>query len=89
MDKEMERNIALLHAIAGAIFGLISGLIVDWQGMNFFGALTLGFLASYPLMFVSRKLFRLELELKEWLAKGYYLFFVTWLLVWTFFNNAL
>ncbi len=88
MDKETERNIALLHAAAGTVFGVISGLFVDWVGLNFLGALTLGFLASYPLMFISRKLFRLELEIKEWLAKGFFIFFVVWLVVWTFFHTA-
>ncbi|MFQ6136942.1 MAG: hypothetical protein ACE5PM_07165 [Candidatus Hydrothermarchaeales archaeon] len=89
MKKDTERKIGLLHALYGFIAGIVVALY-NWKGLNLLNAMALGFLISYPMMFICRKLFNLspeEFQLKDWLGKGFYLFFATWILVWTIVYN--
>ncbi|NOZ76923.1 MAG: hypothetical protein GXO65_04455 [Euryarchaeota archaeon] len=92
MDQETERRVALFHAFVGAVVGAWMGFNYHQAGFTFVTVILLGLVISYPLMFVSRKLFSLspeEFQVKEWLAKGFFNFFMTWLVAWVFaFNLA-
>lgn len=90
MEKNVERKIGLLHSLAGLALGIVSGKYLDGPNFNLLNVLFLGFVISYPLMFLSKRLFNLsekEFSLKDWLGKGYFLFFVVWIIVWTFLYN--
>ena len=90
MDKDAERKIGLVHSLAGLVLGIVSGRYLDGPNFNLLNVLLLGFVVSYPLMLLSKRLFNLsenEFGLKDWLAKGYFLFFVVWIVVWTFLYN--
>jgi uncharacterized membrane protein YdjX (TVP38/TMEM64 family) len=89
MEKEVERKIGLVHATVGAAFGVICGFYLN-GGLTFLSVLLLGFIISYPLMPLSRKIFNLSEEgfkMKDWLTKGFFFFFIVWILVWTFLYN--
>ena len=60
INKETERYIGLMHALAGAIFGVISGLTLGNGQITFLSTILLGLIASYPLMLISRKIFNLS-----------------------------
>lgn len=91
MDKNVERKIGLLHSAAGAAAGIIFGLqslTVD----TIIVALAIGIIMAYPLKPLCIRLFNLvegEFLFKEWIYKGYLLFFVVWIVVWTFVYNLL
>ncbi len=87
LEKEIERDIAVLHTIAGMLFGVVTGLYVNNPDLNIINVLLLGLLVSYPLMPVSKKLFWSEMEFKQWLAKGFSIFFAVWIVVWIFVYN--
>ncbi len=88
MDKEIERRISLLHAAAGFAAGIISGLSLGETNLTLLNVLFFGIIIAYPLRILSMKLFNLsDFLLKDWLTKGYLLFFMTWIIVWTFFYN--
>lgn len=88
MDKEIERKISLLHAAAGVAVGIISGLYLGETNLTLLNVLFFGVVIAYPLRILSVKFFNLsEFLLKDWLMKGYLLFFVTLIIVWTFVYN--
>jgi len=88
MDKEIERKISLLHAAAGFAAGIISGLYFGKTNLTLLNVLFFGAIVAYPLRILCMKLFNLsEFLFKDWLTKGYLLFFMTWILVWTFVYN--
>lgn len=88
MDKEIERKIVLLHAAAGIAAGMISGLYFGSTNLTLFSVLFFGVIVAYPLRIISMKLFNFsEFLLKDWLTKGYLLFFTVWIIVWTFVYN--
>ncbi|MBI5253516.1 MAG: DUF5379 family protein [Euryarchaeota archaeon] len=88
MDKEIERKIGLLHAAAGFAAGIISGLYLSEINLTLLNVLFFGIIAAYPLRILSMKLFNLsEFLLKDWLTKGYLLFFIVWIILWTFVYN--
>jgi hypothetical protein len=91
MEKEIERRIGLIHAIAGIFFGIISGFIFKGK-MPFLVVIIIGLIVGYPLMTFSRRVFNLsekEFAFKDWLIKGFFIFFVIWLVVWTFVYNVM
>lgn len=90
MDKKVERKIALLHSAAGAAAGVMFGLYLNVDGLTILSVLMLGIIAAYPLKPLCVKLFKLsegEFLLKEWIYKGYLLFFMVWVVVWIFVYN--
>ncbi|MFQ5815751.1 MAG: hypothetical protein ACE5G7_04565 [Candidatus Hydrothermarchaeaceae archaeon] len=86
-DKEVERKIALIHALAGVILGVFTGSYLDSTDYNLINVLILGLILSYPLMLLTKKLYWEEMEFKQWLGKGYFIFFAVWIVVWTFIYN--
>lgn len=90
MDKRIERKIGLLHTLLGAIIGIISGLYIKGTNLSIINVLFIGMILTYPLFPLSKRLFNLsekDFQLKHWLIKGFFLFFITWILVWTFVYN--
>lgn len=90
MDKELERKIALIHAIAGIALGVASGIYLNTADLTILSVLLLGFIVSYPLKILSMRLFNLSNEnfiLKDWLGKGYFIFVTIWIVVWVFIFN--
>ncbi len=90
MDMELERRIALIHASFGLVLGLVFGYYFNSPGLTLFSVLLIGFILSYPLKILSMRLFNLsseEFPLKQWLAKGYFLFMTIWIVVWVFILN--
>ena len=90
MEKDVERKIGLLHAGAGLVVGILTGNMYQGETLEFLQALILGMLFSYPLMPISRKIFDIpekEFQFKEWLTKGYLMFFGIWIITWTFVYN--
>lgn len=91
MDREIERKIGIIHMAYGFLLGLIFGLYVHGT-LTFLSLLVLGFVISFPLYHLTRKLFNLsheEFQLKDWIKKGYYPFLITWVVVWVFVYNLL
>jgi len=66
---------------------VLSGPYLSGPSYTFVNVLVLGLLFSYPLMLITRKLYWEEMDLKSWLGKGFYIFFATWIVVWTFVYN--
>lgn len=90
MDKRTENRIGYMHALVGAVAGVVSGLYIGGTNLSVINVLAIGIIISYPLMILSKKIFHLsdeEFKLKDWLGKGFFLFFSTWILVWTFIYN--
>lgn len=91
MDMETERKIALLHAFAGAVLGVIFGSYLTTPELTLLSVLILGFFLAYPLKILSMRFFNLSSEdfaLKDWLGKGYFIFVTVWILVWIFLFNV-
>jgi hypothetical protein len=86
-DKEKERKIAIIHALAGLLLGVLTGLYLDGTKLNLINVLVIGLILSYPLMLLTKKLYWAEMEFKDWLGKGFYIFFAVWIVVWTFLYN--
>ncbi len=86
-EKVRDRDIAVLHAVAGALFGVVTGLYLRTPGLTLISVLLLGLLASYPLMLLTQKLYWEDMEFKAWLGKGFYIFFAVWVIIWTFVYN--
>lgn len=89
MEREIERRISLIHALAGAVLGFASPFIFTTT-LTFASVIIFGFLLSYPLYVVTRKIFNLsekEFALKDWIGKGFFYFFATWITVWTVVYN--
>jgi hypothetical protein len=87
---EIERKISLIHALAGAVLGVVFGLFLNPPELTLLSVLLLGFIISYPLKLLTMKFFNLSSEeflLKEWLGKGYFIFVTVWIMVWVFFYN--
>jgi len=83
LDKETERKIGFLHMLFGAFAGVASAFSGD-------GGLLVGLLIAWGAMILSRSLFKVspeEMTFKVWLGKGFYLFFVVWILLWVFAYN--
>jgi hypothetical protein len=91
MEYRVERKISLMHALAGAIFGLASPFLFT-RTLTFVSVIILGFLLAYPFYLITRRVFNLpqkEFTLKDWLGKGYLYFLAAWILVWTILYNFL
>jgi hypothetical protein len=91
MEKEVERKISLIHAGIGAIFGVVTPFIINRE-LTFLSVLIIGLIVSYPLRIISMKIFNLsdeDFKIKEWIAKGFLIFFMVWIIVWTFLFNLL
>ncbi len=91
IDKEVERQIAFLHAAYGLIAGIVLGLYHKSDVLPFLNVLIWGFIVSYPVMIVSKKTFKLSAEdftVKAWLGKGFFYFFTVWMVVWAFVYNV-
>lgn len=86
-DKDIERKIALLHAAAGVVLGIFSGIYVGGTNYNLVNVIVLGIVVSYPLMLLTKKIYWPEMQFKDWLGKGFYIFFVFWIVVWIFLFN--
>lgn len=90
MDKKTEEKIVWMHTIAGVVAGVISGLYIKGTNLSIINILAIGIILSYPLSTLSKKFFNLtneEFKLKDWLGKGFFFFFMTWILIWTFIYN--
>ncbi len=89
MKHEIERKVSLIHALAGATFGVVSPFLFT-RTLTFVSVIIAGFLFAYPLYILTRRIFNLpekEFDLKEWLGKGFLYFFAAWILVWTIAYN--
>jgi hypothetical protein len=89
MEKEIERRISLFHAIVGALFGIVTTSKINSE-LTILSTIILGIIVSYPLMITSKKIFKLsdeEFKLKDWITKGFFYFYLVWIIVWTFFFN--
>ncbi len=86
-EKDRDRNIALIHTLAGAFLGILAGKYLNSTGYTFLNVLVLGLILSYPLMILTKKLYWEEMVFKNWLGKGFYIFFAVWIVVWTFVYN--
>ncbi len=89
MEYSVERRISLMHALAGAIFGLASPFLFT-RTLTFVSVIILGLFIAYPLYLLSCRVFSLpqkEFSLKDWLGKGYLYFLAAWILVWTILYN--
>jgi hypothetical protein len=90
IEKEVERQIAYLHAAYGLIAGIILGLYYNSAGLPFLSVLIWGFVISYPAMIISKSIFKLSAEdfnIKAWIGKGFLYFFSVWIVVWVFVYN--
>lgn len=93
MEQDVDRKIGLLHAVYAVVAAFFTDSIVASLGLeniNLLNTIALGFLIAYPMMFISRPLFKLskeEFRFKDWLMKGFFLFLVTWIVMWTVFHN--
>lgn len=90
MEKGVERKIGLIHAVAGALVGAVTGYFHLGGTLNLLGVIMIGIAISYPLKLLTAKLFNLsseEYKFKDWLAKGFLVFFGVWIVAWTFFYN--
>ncbi|MEE8358294.1 MAG: hypothetical protein V3R82_02675 [Candidatus Hydrothermarchaeales archaeon] len=93
MEKDVDRKIGLLHALYAVVAALFTDSIVaslNLGDLNLLNTLALGFLIAYPMMFITRLLFKLskeEFRFKDWLMKGFFLFLATWIMMWTVFHN--
>lgn len=91
IEKEVERQIAFMHAAYGLIAGIIFGLYYRGDVLPFLSVLIWGFVVSYPAMIASKKAFKLSAEdftIKAWLGKGFFYFFTVWIVVWVFVYNV-
>ncbi len=90
MDEQIIRKIGLMHALAGAIFGVFTAFFFNVPGLTIISVLIVGLVFSYPLYILTKKTFNLsekEFPIKSWLIKGYFLFFAFWIIVWTLVYN--
>ncbi|MFQ5887223.1 MAG: hypothetical protein ACE5HY_00830 [Candidatus Hydrothermarchaeales archaeon] len=93
MEKDIERKIGLLHALYALVAAFFTDSLVaslNLGDLNLLNTLALGFLIAYPMMFITKWLFKLskdEFLFKDWIVKGFFLFFVTWIFMWTVFHN--
>jgi|TARA_B100001971_G_C18114978_1_gene496308 hypothetical protein len=90
MDLDTDRKIALLHTLSGLLLGVGFAYYPEIAGRPILFVILLGLIISYPLRLLSIKLFNLSLEeftIKSWLAKGFFLFITTWILVWILVFN--
>ena len=90
IEKEIERQIAYLHAAYGLVAGILFGIFFDRAVIPFVSVLIWGVMVSYPVMLVTKKMFKLSDEdynIKSWLTKGFLYFFMMWLVAWVFVYN--
>lgn len=90
IEKEVERQIAFLHAAYGLIAGIISGIYYRGDAMPLLTVLIGGAIIAYPAMLLSKKMFNLNTEdfdIKAWLGKGFLYFLSIWLVSWVFVYN--
>ncbi len=90
IEKEIERQIAYLHAAYGLVAGILFGIFFDRAVIPFVSVLIWGVMVSYPAMLVTKRVFKLSDEdynIKSWLAKGFLYFFTVWLVAWVFVHN--
>lgn len=91
IEKEVERKIAYIHAAYGLVSGIIAGLYYKSPAMPFLSVLIWGFILSYPVMILTRSIFKLSAEdfnIKTWITKGFLYFFSVWVVVWVFVYNV-
>ncbi|MEE8403064.1 MAG: hypothetical protein V3R93_04840 [Candidatus Hydrothermarchaeaceae archaeon] len=91
IEKDVERQIAFMHAAYGLVAGIIFGIYYRGDVLPFLSVLIWGFVVSYPAMIASKKTFKLSAEdfnVKAWLGKGFFYFFTVWLVVWVFVYNV-
>ncbi|MEE9594274.1 MAG: hypothetical protein V3V92_02635 [Candidatus Hydrothermarchaeales archaeon] len=86
-EKDRDRNIALIHALAGTLLGILTGTYLNDTSYTLINILVYGLILSYPLMLLTKKLYWEEMEFKNWLGKGFLIFFPVWIVVWTFVYN--
>ncbi len=86
MDIETKRKISLIHIAYGILLGILFGRYAI-RMESIFAAMLVGFIISYPLYIVLKKILSLEFEIKEWITAGYIYFFLSWILFWTLFYN--
>ena len=90
IEKEIERQIAYLHAVYGLVAGVVLGIYFNGEAIPFLSALIWGFMISYPAMFITKSVFKLKSEdftVKTWIGKGFLYFFSMWLVAWVFVYN--
>jgi hypothetical protein len=90
IEKEVERQIAYLHAAYGLVAGVVLGLYYNSTAIPFLSVLIWGFIISYPAMIISKSIFKLSAEdfdTKAWITKGFLYFFPMWIVVWVFVYN--
>jgi fructose-specific phosphotransferase system IIC component len=90
MEKGVEKRIVILHSAYGLVLGVLMGLYLREAEFTFLGALLGGIVLAYPLKLLSQRLYNLseeEFSTKEWLIKGFFSFFIVWIIVWTFLYN--
>ena len=91
IEKELERQIAYLHAAYGLVAGIFFGIYVRGEVVEFVTVLLWGLIVSYPAMLITKRMFKLTEEdynIKSWLGKGFLYFFTVWLVVWVFVHNV-
>ena len=90
IEKELERQIAYLHAVYGLVMGVLFGIYSGGEVIPFVTVLIWGLMVSYPAMLVTKRAFKLpdeDYSVKSWLGKGFLYFFSMWLVVWVFVYN--
>lgn len=90
---DIDQKIGLLHGLYAIVVAYFTDSIVaslNLGNLNLLNTLALGFLLAYPMLFVTKWLFKLSKDdfwFKEWLTKGFILYFLTWLMMWAVFHN--
>ncbi len=90
IEKEIERKIAFMHAIYGLLAGAVFGVYYKGDAMPFLGTIIWGVAISYPMMILTRSVFKLSNEdfyIKAWIGKGFIYFFLVWIVAWIFMYN--
>ena len=90
IEKKIERQIAYLHAVYGLVAGVFFAIYASVEVVPFVTVLLWSLIVSYPAMFITKKVFKLNDEdynLKSWLGKGFLYFFSVWIVAWVFAFN--
>ena len=90
IEKDVERQIAFLHAAYGLVFGIIFGLYYKSVALPFLSVLIWGLAISYPVMIITKRMFKLstaDFSLKTWIIKGFLYFLSVWMVAWVFVYN--
>jgi hypothetical protein len=90
IEKELERRISYIHAAYGLVAGVLFGIYYGGEVIPFVSVLIWGIMLSYPVMLITKSVFKLSNEdynIKSWLGKGFLYFLPMWLVVWVFVHN--